>query len=93
MLNNLLYNNPVKTGCFKDKIRLCYLLRCFDRVLMHLAQAVTFAPLGKVTDCKLGCCFRLTVGLNLVARKRTRDQTTLPFLAQISQTFAIFLFG
>ena len=55
--------------------------------LMHLAQAVTFSPVGKVVDCKLGYCFLLAVGLNLVALKRTRDQVIIPCFPHNAQIF------
>lgn len=58
-------------------------------VLMHLAQAVTFFPVGKVVDCKLGYCFLLAVGLNLVALKRTRDQVIIPCFPHNAQIFDI----
>lgn len=59
---------------------------------MHLAQALTFSPEGKVTACKLGCCLRLAVGLYFVALKRTRDQIILPLFSQISQTLDIVFY-
>jgi hypothetical protein len=69
-----------------------YLARVLFRVLMHLAHALTFSPPGKVTDCRLGCCRRLAVGLNLVARRRTRIQAIIPFFSQSWQIFDIDLF-
>ena len=66
-----------------------YFVRVFPSVLMHFAQATVFLPEGKVTDWRFGYCFRLAVGLYLVALKRTRRQTTLPRLPQIAHSFAM----
>jgi len=59
------------------------------RVLRHLAQATILAPSGKVADCKFGCCFRLVVGLNLVARRRTLFHAIIPFFSQSWQVLDI----
>jgi len=58
---------------------------------MHLVQAVTFSPVGRVADCKLGYCFLLQVGLYFVARRRTLTQAIFPAFPHILQTFDMFL--
>ena len=91
----LLYNNPLLRRIESEQILpldKVYLARVLFKVLMHLVQALIFSPPGKVTDCKLGCCRRLAVGLNLVARRRTRIQAIIPFFSQSWQIFDIDLF-
>ena len=67
-----------------------YLTAGLFNVLMHFVQAVTFAPLKSVADCKFGFCFLLVVGLYLVALSLTRVHTIFPVFPQSSQTLDIF---
>jgi len=60
---------------------------------MHLAQALVFSPEGNVNDCRLGFCFRLQVGLYLVALNLTLRQTIFPRLPQIVHSLDISLFA
>jgi len=93
----ILHHNPLLRRIESKQIspfRMVYLTRAgLCRVLMHLVQALIFWPSGKVIDCRLGCCLRLVVGLNLVARRRTRLHTTIPFLSQSWQTLDIESFN
>ena len=61
-----------------------------ESVLMHLAQAFTLLPEGKITDCKFGYFLILVVGLNL-PRSFFNFPAIIELLPQIAHCFDIII--